>query len=179
VATIITDGRPPGASAPGTRIDAFLRNASASNNMGVNGSSVAVPFFFLPDQTRRCELNRILFSIRDNGASGPDEFGAIANGISTGITLKVLDSGDNVIHDFLDGETITTNGGFADFCYDVDNMGQGLTGDDIYAVRWTFAAAGKAVTFAPGLGQRLEITIADDLSSLVWFKALVQGFYVG
>lgn len=183
MASIVIDGHSGGGSAlgsdtPGTRIDSFLRESGGSNQLAVNGSVTPVEFAFTPDDTRRCEITRILFSIRDNGASGPDEFGAITNGITNGITLKTLDSGDVVTHDFLDGETIKTNGGFAEFSYDVENLGRGLSGDDIYAVRWTFGAAGEPLTFEPGSGQRLAIEVSDDLSSLVWFRVLVQGFYV-
>jgi len=144
--------------------------------MNVNGSVTPQKFYFQPSASRVCELHRMLIEVDDNAAAGVDEFGA-AMALTNGVLIRVIDSGENVILDLLDGEAIKSNGDWAKHCYDAQNIGINLSGDDIWTVRWSFDRAGQPLWFPVGHDYRLEVVIQDDLTSLVDFHIMVQGYY--
>lgn len=120
----------------------------------------------------------MLVKVRSNGAAGPDDFGDITNGLTNGLTIKVMDSGDSEVVDLLRGRTITNNGEWGEHCYDVRNIGDGFSGDDMWIARWTFERAGSPLYFPAGHDYRFECVVSDDLSSLVRVHIGLQGYYL-
>lgn len=120
------------------------------------------------------KLHRLIAYIEDFGTFDSGGYGN-GSALTNGITLKVLDSDDSVLLDLTDGIAVKQNGHWAKLCYDADHKSYG-TGNEYLAVRWTFDKAGEAIILLAG--QRLVLTVNDDLSGLVEHTFLVQGLII-
>jgi hypothetical protein len=156
----------------GGHVYAWLRDG-ASRDANVDGSVTPVEFVYENNEFKTVELERMLVYVEDNGTFDSDKYG---NGLvlTTGVGVAIKTAADVIRLDLLDGEPIKTIGEWAAMCYDVDHQDYGV-GNEYAAVRWTFARAGKPLRIRRG--ERLVVTINDDLSTLVahWFQ--VQGHY--
>lgn len=125
------------------------------------------------DDDRAILVHRLLWQIQDTGRFDAEGFGAGA-ALSNGLTLEWRESDDTVIAD-LTPVPIISNAQFGLFAYDVDVATWGA-GDEVLRCRWTL---GK---FLPGDGlqlqdgQKLVLTVNDNLSILVNAYCMAQGY---
>lgn len=138
--------------------------------MNVNGSVTPVHFDYVAAET--IHLTRLNISLTD-GNIQYGKFGGLAAALTNGLLIRALDAdGSGVIKDFLDGEPIKVNEHFANLA-GVDAVSQPAAGLHILPVRWTFAKSGANLQLH--VGQRLRITIQDDLTGISYLAAMVQG----
>ena len=154
----------------------FLKNAAGSRDMNVDGSSTPVPFYYEVPAGRNAEVSRVNFTVVD-GAMGYGEFGGLGAALTNGLKVEIHNSSGVTLFDFLDGFTVKVNEDF-DGLAGIDTVIHPVAGDDSMPVRWTIS---RAIPRAHGLvldaGQRIAITVQDDLSNLTKFRAMIQGRY--
>ena len=80
-------------------------------------------------------IYRLLAYIRDGGTIRADSYGAIANGLTNGIQLAVLDENGDVKLDLTHTHPIKVNGDWAMHCYDMAEHTFGA-GDNFVTARW-------------------------------------------
>ena len=151
------------------RLDKFLRNAG-SRNMAVDGSVTPVEFSWGP--TTAAQITRVLFKIRDGSVAKNKFAGGSELSVGDGLLFRVLDSANNVLHDFLDGEEIRALDDF-DLIAGIDSISVPAAGDDSWSCRWTLEKSGKKYPLFAG--QRLAVTIRADLSGITHFYGNIQG----
>lgn len=149
-------------------IFAYLRD-SASRDMVVDGSGTTVMFkYTAPAQM---EVQRINFTFLDAGMRN-EYFGGIV-ALTNGLLVKGYDVDGSVLIDFLDGETIKVNAGFAALA-GVDSVVTATVGADALPIRWTLSkATGDAIELMKG--QYIGITVQDALAGIDRLDALLQG----
>lgn len=155
-------------------INEFLKN-SDSRDMTNDYSSTATDFEYEP--TEKCKIYRMMIYIEDNSSMKYEDFGGITNGLTNGIRVWYKEtSGSSKV--YIDGGfAVKTNRDFAKLCYDVDIKTAG-SGNNHFASRWTFANSGTLIYL--NSGGSIGVTLNDDLSSLVQFEIVIQGFsFVG
>ena len=156
----------------------WLRNPaqateSLQRNANVDGSSTPVVFEWAAPDGYETYWERVIVHLQDSGTFDADKYG---NGLSltNGIKVQVVwDDGTEVL-DLIDGHTIIDNGDWEGMCYDFSYNSIGV-GDNVAAVRWTVAKAGKPIKLEPN--QRIRVTIQDDLTGLTKHRFNVQGYY--
>jgi hypothetical protein len=151
-----------------------LKNASNSYSMNVNGSSTAVPFYVTVPAGRTLVWNRTNLIMVDGGMQAGLFGGIVGGALSNGLNIKVVDENSVTVKDFT-----TTFGNIKsndewNLLAGIDGTIQQSAGNDILPIRWTVSKAG----FAPELpsGYRIVFTVSDDLTSLVKFEGMVQGY---
>ncbi len=169
---------------PGVRpengIYQFLTDSGASEEMAVDGSVTPVEFCYDAPAGKRAFIHRIMFVVLDLGTAvaGISEFGKIAGGLTNGCAVHTdTGAGTGVVLDF-DSDNIKINGqwhflaGGTDTSYDAVGAGSQIVG---VTVRWTLSRGlGRPLELTAG--ERFVTTINDDLTPLVSFKALAQGY---
>ena len=153
-------------------LEPFKNNDSI--DMAVNGSSTAVEFTVTVPAGRTLQWHRTNFIVVDGGISAGLFAGIVGGALTNGLNIKVVDASGTTVKDFTTNfGNIKTNEEW-NLLAGIDGVQQQLAGDDILPVRWTIAKAG----FAPDLpaGYQIVVTIQDDLSSIVKFEGMVQGF---
>lgn len=140
---------------------------------GTKDQATTADDYYIVDTSKTLELARMIVSYQDGGGGTVAEYGNLNAALTSGIQVRVIGrDGSTIKKDLLDGETIKQNGDWARFCYDAQRLDWGA-GEDLFAVRWTFAKSGEALVLEPG--QRLSVNIQDDLSGLTNHYCLVQG----
>jgi len=115
-------------------------------------------------------ITRMIVFVRDNATLTAAGYGALSE-LSNGVELGVYDdTGTRVLN--LTPVPVTSNAGWAGYCYDVETRAWG-GGDNALSARWTFAATGSPIVLPPGYELRAEFS--DDLSGLVSHTIMVQG----
>lgn len=147
------------------------------DNMAVDGSAVERVFFITPPLNTIWDITRIIFVILDSDSMDDGKFGGITGGITNGFTLRKTNSEHRNIF------TIHSNEDFRLRAYDVNYLDGGLGPSGLNSVssRRTFAGQNKngvTIRLDSTLGDKLEIVIRDNLTSLYSFKAVVQGHVV-
>ena len=154
----------------------FLRNAASSIDMNVDGSSTSVEFYWQVPTGRAVEIMRITIVMID-AAMGYTEFGGFASVLTNGLKVEVKDANNTTLIDFFDGETIKSNEDF-DTLSGGNSIIHPAAGDDALDVRWMIS---RAIPGTRGLtmdsGDKISVTVQDDLTGLVKFHWLVQGRY--
>jgi hypothetical protein len=133
---------------------AFKNTVGGTVEMNVDGSITPVKFRFT-ESTRRIALHRI--NVYGIGSSlGPHKFVGLA-ALTNGLTIK-LHSGDDdsVILDYTADRTIKID---ADWV--------------LVYIRWTLDKAGSPPVMR--VGDYVEITVNDNLSTITHFRAMAQG----
>lgn len=148
----------------------FLRNAG-SKNANVNGSVTPVTFEYEAPHDG-VSLTRLIIYIQDDVGFFAQTYGGIAQ-LANGILLQQVDSENNVIVDFLDGDPIQTNHGWAQRCYDYRYDAAQIFGDKSASIRWTWAATGGPIVLKTG--DKIRVTIQDNLTTLSEHTFTVQG----
>lgn len=151
-------------------INRFLENNN-DRDMTNNYSSNITDFNFV--SSNKCKIYRMLVYIEDNSSMKYEDFGSISNGLINGLRVyyKETSSSNKVYID--GGYPIKTNSDFSKVCYDVDIKISG-TGNNHFSSRWTFEKSGTLIYLDSG--GEIGVTLNDDLSSLVQFNIVVQGF---
>lgn len=151
-----------------------LKNGSSSIAMNVNGSVTAVQFFVTVPTGRSLVWERTNFIIVDGGISAGLFAGIVGGALTNGVNIKVVDENGTTVKDFTTGfGNIKTNEEW-NLLAGIDGVQQQLAGDDLLPVRWTVSRAGQPPKL--DAGWKIVVTIQDDLSSIVKFEGLVQGY---
>ncbi len=132
--------------------------------MNVDGSITPVNFDFTANQY--CEVRRINFFIQDNGIQ-PSNFGGLSE-LTNGIELKIPGK-----LDFLAGFPIKTHRQFGLLAGINIDLASG-PGDDVITVNWE-----REEDIHLEAGDKIRLTVKDNLSGLSKFYAMVQGNYLG
>lgn len=152
----------------------FFRRSNGSKYMNVDGSVTPVHFDYVAP--KNVHLTRVNFSLVDDDIHY-GVLGGLPTALTNGILIKALDAnGVGVLIDFLEGEAIRANEDFANLAgIDATVVWQpgASAGDNFFPIRWTLAKAGANLQLHTG--QRIRITIQDNLTGLSHFTAMVQG----
>ena len=146
-------------------------DGTGTKNARGNYASAATPLYF--KATTTVNLHRMIIHIGDTTGMQAQKYGNIAE-LTNGYTVKVIDN-DNVteLMDLCNLVPIKSNGGIGRYCYDVELRTWGA-GNEFVQARWTFAKAGQPLRLKQG--QRLSITLNDDLTGLLEHYFMVQGY---
>lgn len=147
-------------------------DGTGSTDANVNGSVTPVLFKLSPPESGWLRAARMLVHIRQGGVFRAETYGALGE-LANGIKIGWWNDADELVGDFLDGETITTNAGWGHWCYDVDLKTWG-NGDSFILVRWTFAKGGTVPILHPG-SYHLGVQVNDDLTGLASHAFVIQG----
>ena len=159
----------------------YLASSSGSINMNVSASSAAMVFSVAPDTSKGgVDIHRVNFEVIATGAITATGFGAGSSELAAGIKVQVLDAASSQVHDFLDGQTITSNMNWTVLA-GTDMLSQSASSAlaaSVQPIRWTIAKSGAALHLPQG--HRLAVTIQDDVSSsgapaLLTFRGMAQG----
>lgn len=137
-------------------------------------SSVSDIFYLQPSATQFMSVARIIIGIRDNGVWSAATYGAIAGGLTNGIVMrKATDTGTSFTLTDTD-IPIKNNAQWGYYCYDstVNSVG---SGDTFLLVRWTFERYGASLGLRGELGDRLEIVLNDNFTTLVEHYFIAEG----
>lgn len=148
----------------------FKRTTDESVGMNVNGSVTPALFRVTGGSSGPIEVVRINFTLLD-ATIRYDYFGGIA-ALTNGLTIKLHDEDDNVLLDFMDGQTIKANYHFG-LLAGVDSAVSAGAGPDYLPIRWTIEKAGGPVILEEG--HYIEIAVNDDITGLTVFLAMLQG----
>lgn len=156
----------------------FVGNRTNSN-MAVNGSVTPVTFTMRPPEGKKWDITRLLMVIRDDAAMDDGKFGAITGGLAVGTMFRVKKSATQYNNLF----NARTNGEFAIRAYDVQytDATLGPSGQYGLRVRRSFNGYDKngVVIRLKGDGvEEFQIVVQDDLTSLAYFQAVIQGHVV-
>jgi len=155
--------------------DDGLAGDGTNHIAAVNGVVTPVPFWRGPSSDMWA-IHRLIVMVEDNAvltAAGYGGVGALANGVSVQVIQGNQSTGTEVI-DLLDGTTISSLIDWGTHCYDVSEHTFG-SGNNFFVVRWTFSNAGRPVILDSRLGEKLVVTVNDDLSTLVNHHVMIQG----
>ena len=144
-------------------------NNSGSNDLNVDGSSTPVHFDVEGDES--CGLYRVTASLVNSGLR-PTRFGGLTE-LVNGITIKLVDSVGATILDFLDGVSIKKDADWT-FLTGVDGIIIASAGDDHLSIRWTISK-GIGDILRLTTGEKIRITVNDNLTSITEFRAFAQG----
>jgi hypothetical protein len=147
-------------------------------DMNVDGSITPVPFYAGPT-TQMWAIARMIVLIEDNGTVTAANYGAIAGGLTNGLTVQVREGGPTgaVLHDLLDGDNIDSNMAWAEHSYDAEPATFG-SGNNFFKVRWTFSRAGMPLILDSFRTEKLVVTVRDDLTPLVSHQIGIQGIII-
>ena len=152
-------------------------NGEDNTHSITNANATLTTFSIAPAAGKVLELNRILITVQDSGVIDATDYGAIAGGLTNGMTLSVHDA-DGLKYLLTDShKPIKTNVDWGAYCYDVEDKSWG-TGDNFLVARWTFAKSGKPVYLRGDRSERLVLETADTMSALVEHLVLAQGYYI-
>lgn len=150
--------------------------AISEDSLNVNGSVTSVHYYISPPAGTVWDITRVIFSMGDDTAGDEADFGGIADGLTNGIVLRKTDGDYNNIFN------AKTNGDFGirnfDFEYTAATVPQGIYG---FKSRRTFAGQNKngvTIRLDGDTGDKIEVIVQDDLTSLAEFKVVVQGHVV-
>lgn len=137
-----------------------FKTVGGSADMVVNGAVTAVSFFVSGEADAETHVSRVLLLTTDTGITQMTFSGLPI--LSTGLTVKVLDTDDTELFDYLDGVTIKKNADWAHMA-GIDGTSISTLGaaDDVFIMRWTLSKAGHPLRLYPG--QKLEVLVQDDL----------------
>lgn len=144
-----------------------------SVELNVDGSSTPVVFtakppdIVLPATSR---YTRIIFTIETASTGAIGDFGDISGGLTNGVFLRRVDGISRTLFN------LKKNIDFAQIAYDLEEFpATGPFGADGFRCRLTFAKMGGVIELAPD--ENLELWVQDDLSSLVRFRAVIEGTF--
>lgn len=146
--------------------------ATGDKNARVDGSTVPVPYWI--EHAEDLYVTRMIVYIQDTGNFVASGYGALAT-LPTGVAIQVTNAADVVQLEITDGRPIQSVANWTSFCYDgrYDAFG---SGDNSFAVRWTFRQSGGPLQLPAGW--KLRALIQDDLTGLVEHRFHVSGVVV-
>lgn len=141
-----------------------------SVDMNIDGSSTPKVFKWV-GVDRETFLYRVNFILADASPTAL-EFGGLS-ALVNGLEVKVYNAQDEVVIDFLDGDTIKNNLYFNALAGIDTNLLTGA-GDDGVSVRWTLAN-GLGGPLLLKQGEYVGMTVQDDLTGITLFEVYGQG----
>lgn len=143
---------------------------SGSDELNVDGSSTPVNFTAEPPAGKNMIVYRLLLVMEDASMSWVKFAGrsALANGVIIYVTEDGVER--NIVTD-----PIKTNRDYVWNCYDVE-IDNATTA--ILRMRWTFSRAGTVLVLKDAESDNFRIAVNDDLTSVSYFKATIQGYEV-
>jgi len=159
-------------SVHGTKIvSKHLVDSGGGITLAVDGTAPKVFSYTVPTGNV-LELASCAIGIVD-GSINPRDFGGINGGLTAGLLVKLHDTDEAVLFDFLDGDPIKRNSGFSKLSNARIDYETGA-GDDVLQVYWNLTA-GYGTTLRLDGGESLRVTVRDDLTSLVDFWWYLKG----
>lgn len=150
-----------------------LNGDGSTISQNVNGAVTPQRFWYQPPANRKAHIHRMMVTLRDGQAVTAEKYGA-QDELANGIEVKVSKDATTLDELTFPGENVKTNAGWAAYCYDSKPLDFG-NGDNYVQVRWTFSRSGQPITLDGSNGERLEMTINDDLTGLVNQVSVIQG----
>ena len=142
---------------------------SSTVSMAVNGASAAATYGYTVPEFSTFLLTRGLLVIEDgNTAFAPGNFGAIVGPLSNGIEISYTTKAKGKI--IIDNWK--TNRQIRDTMFDFD---QTFKSDGVYTGRWTFSKDLATRGLFLYAGDKFEIKIQDDLSTLDYLSFKLKG----
>jgi len=134
--------------------------------------STATDFYVAPPAGTHYHIQRLICHIEDTGPIAVDKFGALT-ALTNGILVRVM-RGAEVLADVLNNDPITHNGSFGHTTYDwgLTSFGSGV---EVVSAKWDFLTTGSRVALNGNLGDKLVITMQDNLTGLVGHQWMVHG----
>lgn len=157
---------------PKDTIIEFLKDTNDSPEMNVNGSVTPVEFYYNVTQGHNLLVTSFNVIIGDTKVD-PQDFGgqpALANGLQ----LLVVDTNGRKIVDLFGGEPVKENwqwGHLVGTNWFVDRGSK----TEVLTAELGLAASNIVTSLTPG--QRIIMTVRDDLSALAFMQATITGFY--
>lgn len=141
-----------------------LANASSASeiSLAVDGST-PVNFRYTVPSNYALELHGCLIGVLDGGHD-PSDFGFLSGSLTNGLEVKVFNSKDSALFDFLDGQTIQKNGDFAKLVGDEYFIHTGSTDDHQYFTWDLPRQLSSPLILFPG--DYFNVKVQDDLSGL-------------
>lgn len=157
----------------------FKSEVDASLDMAVDGSTTPVRFSaVIPDLNGRPYMLQTIVLLMLDATIEPTAFGGIAGGVTNGITLAVETAGGGVMNllpepaknNWMIGiATPRGTGGVTRI--------QGAATDDVISFTFEYALAGFICVMKAG--DKLVITVNDNLTAVTEFRAAGHGFFRG
>ena len=148
-------------------------DGSGVTSQAVNGSGAPEEFYIQPPEDEVYVLKRMNLEAIDSAFTNATNYGAIST-LAVGITVRVLDSDNNVVKDFTPIPIKRSHDW--GLLSGVDATALGGAGSDALLVRWTFARGYGDIILDGGLGHRFVLSVNDDLTGLDDQLAMVQGY---
>lgn len=154
-------------------------NSSSVLNMNLNATLTGLKQFqYTVGTTSNTDdvvhISRIVISLNET-SNHPEDFGTIENGLTNGLEVRFLDTDSSQILSLIgNSQRVKKNYQFHWIGAEIDYQ----TGSTFTSMIATidFCKMNRHVVLKQG--QRFEIRIADDLSGLSAFHAVVQGYWV-
>ena len=156
-------------------------DGSGTKNAIGNYAGDPTPFMIRAQPGEHLIINRMIVGAEGNSFSNADLYGSGPE-LTVGISLYVTDDNGDILYYLTDEDTpIKQNGGWAHYCYDYARFGTAFPqGNDLGAVRWTFARTGQPVELLPGWS--INVLLEDDMrtvtTGLVEHNFLMQGHFL-
>lgn len=133
-------------------------------NANVKGDITPVDFIFEPAASEAFVVERLMiFGLGSTNVTGPTY---IDQTITNGLTIQLHNAG-GLIHDITENHPILSNDDLTSYCYDARQNLFAANPKSISA-RYTFSKdSGSGILFDGSKGDKLVITINDDLTGLV------------
>jgi len=157
----------------------FRSEVDASLEMAVDGSTVPVRFAaVIPDINGRPYMLQTIVLLMLDAVVEPTAFGGIAGGITNGITLDVEQAIGGAMSLLPEPAKSNWQIGIATprGTGGVSRI-QGSATDDVVSFTFEYALAGFICVMKPG--DRLVVTVNDDLTPLTAFRGAGHGFFRG
>lgn len=158
--------------APGKHVFKFVVGVGLTQNiqnMNVNATGMTPSVFQYEVPANKVLVARKINFILTDAAFTPIKFGGIA-ALANGVKVTVTDGSDVELLDFLDTLTIKNNIEFGLLAGANINIGSALDG---MTVGWTLSDTGHGLILTEG--EKIKVSIQDDLTGLTEFRAMVQG----
>jgi hypothetical protein len=157
----------------------FKSEVDASLEMAVDGSTTPVRFAaVIPDMNDRAYMLQSIVIMMLDAVIEPTAFGGIAGGITNGITLTVEPVGGGVLNLLPEPATANWMIGIATprGTGGVTRI-QGAATDDVISFVFEYDLAGFICLMRAG--DKLVVTVSDDLTPLTAFRGAGHGYFRG
>ena len=153
----------------GTQIEGTDANSSGTWSVTVQ------PDYLGYRATGNLVLSRMLVHLEDTTGFQSVDYGNMS-ALTNGVVVEIVDADDTVIDTLTDRLPVKNNANWGAHCYDVrvDSWG---SGNEMLAVRWTFASSGTPILLKRG--EAIRVFLNDDMSGLISHLFTIQGYQLG
>jgi hypothetical protein len=163
--------------------DDNLPSDGSNQDMAVNGAGTPVKFLIRPGPRYKFHLKELIISIVDAKDWEPEQYGKVG-ALANGTKLEVLAGDDTLIKDLTGGLDIKDNmtwrmlGMLSDGSHNIISTPE--TTDELLQIRIPLCSPGDCALVLFGRpdqeGNKLQITVSDDLTGLGKHTAFVLGW---